>query len=122
MTTYFSTDEGKQDIALYNSNFAFSCNGQQLSDFHVMVEGYLACGYTTLFFSAYIFTLYRRKILLRTSMPIQDYYTLNYKQFDGQFVAKCLIRILLTIPVLCILAIPFILFDIETFPENAITL
>ena len=75
----------------------------------LMSNALLQMGMCSLLFGAYIFTLYRRSILMRTSMPIQDFYTLNFSSWSCSFVFKCIMRPVLVLPVLCLLGLPFVM-------------
>lgn len=65
----------------------------------MVISCYLQAGFVWVFYFAYVCTLFRGQILRGSSMPIQDYYTLNFKSISYQFAVKCLIRLLvLSIP------------------------
>ena len=55
-------------------------------------------------------------------MPIQDYYTLNYRTMNRTLVMKCIVRIILCLPIEAILALPFILFKANVFVANGVVL
>lgn len=96
--------EGKDDMAKwvlnYNQNLA-NCNniGTHSMVNHTFIDtGTIAFGY-----GAYIFTLYRRRILLQSSNPIQDYYTWQTTKLKKELLVKFLIRLVSVIPAMCLM-------------------
>lgn len=76
----------------------------------MLLDSYLNQGLLSLIQYAYVFTLFRKKILRRTSMPVQDFYTLNYQgRLTGPILARCLIRPFLAVLPITICIIPYLL-------------
>ena len=91
-------------------------------DYTMPNEAVMQCGFATIIYGAYVFTLYRRKILMGSSMPIQDYYTLNYKVFSCLFLTKCILRVFIVIIPLGVCVTPFILYQKKLLQTNGIIL
>ena len=69
----------------------------------------LATNYVFFAYGCYIFTLFRLQILLGTSMPIQDAYSILGTPFGSELMIKQIIRIICASVFFSISAIPFIL-------------
>lgn len=114
---YLQKDHQVQLQSILAQIFKKGCGNQTITK--MTINSYLQLGICTIFYSSYVFTLLRRKILRRTSMPVQDYYTLNYRgNLNAVLVAKVLIRLLVAVIPTMVFTIPFILYKIEIIPHQ----
>ena len=92
-------------ISLYSSKGCGTLGSNQMLE-----TQFLSMGYVAMLYGSYLFTVLRKQILLRTSMPIQDYYTLNQNGLTAVNAAKCALRIICVLPIASILIVPFVLY------------
>ena len=67
--SYYQTEAGKSELVEYAKNIESKGCGS-LETYTMPNESLMQCGFATIFYGAYVFTLYRKKILMRSSMPI----------------------------------------------------
>ena len=110
-TQHFETPHGEQLFARYATNFNAVCEKGELSAQNAVNHVLIQSGVIFAFYFSFLFTLLRRQILFGTSMPIQDYYTLNYKRCTCQVVSKVMLRVFFGLSPLLLCTWPVLFLD-----------
>ena len=66
----------KDEMERWRKNYKENCNKEIPIEYSFFNASLLGFGYSTLLYGCYVFQLFRFSILLRSSVPIQDYYAL----------------------------------------------
>ena len=87
------------------------------------------CGYPTLLYGMYIFTLFRWTILLRSTAPVMDWNQLAPRPGETfvsmpkrEILGKCILRILIIAPMAGLAAVPFLTMDLALLKSPALWL
>ena len=114
----FKNTEMKQEVEKWKANYKDNCHEELPLNSSLQNVVLYGCGYVTLTYGAYIFTIYRKRMLRYSSVPIQDYEALHYQGISFLIIGKVFIRLLLVIPVAALAISPFLLFDKENIGES----
>lgn len=102
----FQTPEKQQLVQRWSENYAVSCHAPLDLSKSLQAVVLYGCGYVSFSYSAYVFTIYRQRILRYSSVPIQDFDALNYNGFEASLIGKIFIRLILIAPVAAVAIAP----------------
>ena len=111
----FQTPEKQVLVETWKRNFKLSCHVELDLSKSLQAVVLYGCGYVSFSYSAYIFTIYRQRILRYSSVPIQDFDALNYNGLEASLLGKIFIRLLLIGPIVAIAIAPSQLIDKQLF-------
>lgn len=102
----FKTSKKQDELEKWKKNYYASCKEELILSKSLQAVVLYGCGYVSFSYSAYIFTIYRQRILRYSSVPIQDFDALNYTGCEASLLGKIFIRVILIAPIAALALAP----------------